>query len=74
MRGQIEEETVVVEGSGDGCSEARKINKQLSARERIKAAELLGKRYRLFVDKVDVTGSVPVKIIDDIGDDEDEAE
>lgn len=74
MRGQIEEETVIVEGSGDGCSEARILNKQLSARDRIKAAELLGKRYRLFVEKVDVTGSVPVKIIDDIGDDEDEAE
>ena len=25
-----------------------------------KAAELLGKRYRLFTDKLDVTGAVPV--------------
>ena len=34
-------------------SEARVINKELSAKDRIKAAELLGKRYRLFVDKVE---------------------
>ena len=34
-------------------SEARVINKELSAKDKIKAAELLGKRYRLFVDKVE---------------------
>lgn len=31
-----------------------------------KAAELLGKRYRLFTDKVEVEGTVGVNIIDDI--------
>lgn len=36
-----------------------------------KAAELLGKRYALFTEKVDVSGDVGVKIIDDIGDDSD---
>lgn len=30
-----------------------------------KAAELLGKRYGLFTDKVNVTGAVPVQIVDD---------
>lgn len=34
-------------------SEARVVNKELSAKDKIKAAELLGKRYRLFVDKVE---------------------
>ncbi|SHK38415.1 phage terminase small subunit [Hathewaya proteolytica DSM 3090] len=60
MRGKIVEDVVVVEGEGDGYSSARVIKKEISAKDRIKAAELLGKRYRLFVDKVetDVTATV----------------
>jgi phage terminase small subunit len=75
MRGEIEEEVVVVEGIGEGESRARVLKKQISAKERIKAAELLGKRYSLFTDKVDLEGNVGVTIIDDINDigsDEDE--
>lgn len=56
LRGEIREETVVVEGIGDGCSEARIIEKQVAARDRLKAAELLGKRYSLFTEKVEVSG------------------
>lgn len=67
LRGEIEEEVVVVEGQGDGISRAQIVTKQLSAKERIKAAELLGKRYSLFTEKVDVEGNVGVTIIDDIG-------
>ena len=63
MRGELDEEVVVVEGTGDGTSEARKIKKQIGLRERIKSAELLGKRYRLFTDKVEVDGVVPVMIV-----------
>lgn len=36
--------------------------------DRTKAAELLGKRYRLFTDKVEIEGSIPVQIVDDIDD------
>ena len=60
MRGEIKEEVVVVEGTGDGTSEARTVKKQIGLRDRIKSAELLGKRYRLFTDKVEVEGVVPV--------------
>lgn len=63
MRGEIKEEVVVVEGTGDGTSEARTIKKQIGLRDRIKSAELLGKRYRLFTDKVEVEGAVPVMIV-----------
>jgi phage terminase small subunit len=56
LRGEIREETVVVEGIGDGCSEARIVEKQVGARDRLKAAELLGKRYSLFTEKVEVSG------------------
>ena len=63
MRGEIKEEVVVVEGTGDGTSEARTVKKQIGLRDRIKSAELLGKRYRLFTDKVEVDGVVPVMIV-----------
>ena len=72
MRGEETEEVVVVEGTGEGASEARIIEKQVSARDRIKAAELLGKRYSLFTDRIDVGGNVGITIIDDISCDEDE--
>ena len=63
MRGEIQEDVVVVEGEGDGVSSARVMKKQVSAKERIKAAELLGKRYRLYTDKVEVEGVIPVMIV-----------
>ena len=53
MRNELKEEVVVVEGEGEGCSSARIVKKDISAKDRNKAAELLGKRYRLFVDKVE---------------------
>ena len=62
MRGEVEEEVVVVEGSGEGYSEARIVKKQVSARDRIKAAELMGKRHQLFTEKVKVDSIVPVVI------------
>ena len=63
MRGEIQEEVVVVEGEGDGFSSARIIKKQVSAKERIKAAELLGKRHALFTDKTKIEGTLPVMIV-----------
>lgn len=60
MRGQTVEETVIVEGVGNGFSEAKIVNKIPSEKDRLKAAELLGKRYRLFVDKQEVTGAISV--------------
>ena len=62
VRGESESEIVVVEGTGDGCSDARRMLKAPDERERLKAAELLGKRYGLFTDKVNLEGAVPVII------------
>ena len=53
MRMELTEDVVVVEGCGDGCSEARLMNKPISVKESNRCAELLGKRYRLFVDKIE---------------------
>lgn len=67
LRGESESEVVVIEGYGDGCSEARRMNKLPDEKERLKAAELLGKRYGLFTENVKLDGPAVVKIIDDIG-------
>ena len=45
MRGEIVEEVVAVEGTGEGCSSAVIVKKQIGAKDRLKAAELLLKRY-----------------------------
>ena len=70
MRNEQTEEVVVVEGTGDGCSEARTMEKDTSIKERVKAAELLGKRYSLFTDKVDLNADMDLKITVDYGEDE----
>ena len=53
----------MIEGNGDYSSSASIIKKQVSAKERIKAAELLGKRYALFADKTKIEGTLPVMIV-----------
>jgi len=55
LRGESVSEIVVVEGIGDGCSDARRMEKAPAEMEKLKAAELLGKRYSLFTDRVDTT-------------------
>ncbi len=53
MRGEIVEEVVAVEGTGEGYSSAVIVKKQIGAKDRLKAAELLLKRYPM---KLDVEG------------------
>lgn len=62
LRGESSSEVVAVEFIGDGISRAKKIQKAPDEKERLKAAELLGRRYRMFTDKVDIEGAVPVII------------
>lgn len=66
LRGEGYEEMVVVEGRGDGMSIATTVTRDICPKDRLKAAELLGKRYSLFKDnvKLDVT---PVVIGGDDG-------
>lgn len=65
LRGQSKAEIVVVEGTGEGCSEARLMDKSPDEKERLKAAELLGKYYALFTDRTQAEGGV-VQIINNI--------
>lgn len=53
LRGDVVEEVVATETDESGGIRPIILKKQLSAKDRIKAAELLGKRYRLFTDKVE---------------------
>lgn len=61
MRGEHTEQ--VLKLAGDGVQTVTDID--VSAKERLKAAELIGKRYGLFTDKVDVGGTIPVIIMGD---------
>ena len=69
MRGQSLSEVVVIEGVGEGVSQARRMEKQPDEKERLKAAEMLGKYYALFTDKTQLDASALVQIVDDIGND-----
>ena len=56
LRGETKSAEIVVEGIGDGCSEAREMLKEPSEKDKLKAAELLGKRYGMWREKVEVSG------------------
>lgn len=62
LRGETLSEVVVVENTGDFSSKARRVEKAPDEKERLKAAELLGKRYGLYTDKMDLNGAIPVVI------------
>lgn len=59
MRGEQKEAILI--GMGDGVQEITYI--EVSAKERIRAAELLGKRYRLWVEKQEINATVHVNPI-----------
>lgn len=61
MRGECTEQTLQLVGEGV----QRIINIDVSARERLKAAELIGKRYGMFKDNVSVDLE-PVVIVNDL--------
>jgi phage terminase small subunit len=66
LRGETQSEVVVVENIGDFRSEARTMQKAPDEKERLRAAELLGKRYSLFKENMDVKHTASVVIVDDL--------
>lgn len=58
MRGQHTEQTLI--GVGDGVQKIGNI--EVGAKDRLKAAELIGKRYGLFKEGLEVAGALPVVI------------
>lgn len=88
LRGEVKEERVVVEGTGEGRSGARIIKVQVSARDRLEAAKSLLKRYPMQLDAkeqklrlqkleaeiraAEQVDDDAVTIVDDLGDGDDE--
>jgi phage terminase small subunit len=62
LRGEVDEEFAL--GVGKGAQTI--IRKELDGKDRVKAAELLGKRYGLWVDKQELDVKGAVTFVDDI--------
>lgn len=60
LRSEIKEEQVVVEGCGDGMSEARIVKRAAQLKDILKAGELLGRMQGGFDNKLQVEVVVPV--------------
>lgn len=69
MRGKETDQTVVFQGSEYGSTIE---DVQVANKDRIRAAELLGKRYSLWTDKVELDGNIDLKVVVDYGDGENE--
>ena len=67
LRGESQSEVVVVENIGDYMSEARTMKKAPDEKERLKAAELLGKRYGLYKETIDQVVDTELTITVDYG-------
>lgn len=68
MRGEITEETPLLNGDGYQKLEDKDVN----IKDRVKAAEMLGKRYAMWTDNKNIDGNIGVTFVDDIGDDDDD--
>ncbi|MFA7745118.1 terminase small subunit [Salinicoccus roseus] len=66
MRGQVEDEELMVVPLGDFESEVQRHERRSDTSQRTKAAELLGKRYKLWTDRQEVEHSGAVQFVDDI--------
>ena len=62
IRGNETEQTLIM--NGDYGQEITDI--EVSAKDRIKAAELLGKRWGTWTEKVDITADLAVTFVDDV--------
>lgn len=65
IRQETEEEVIVVEGDGEGCSSARIMKKKPACKDVISAIEKLGKMQGAFTEKVALE-ITPVVIKDDV--------
>lgn len=63
LRNEEREEVLVNVGNFEQEIQSMKV----STKDKIRAAELLGKRYGSWTDKVDINSTEGIKIIDDIG-------
>lgn len=69
LRGESRSSELVVEAIGDGMSEAREMEKAPTEKDRLKAAELIGKRYGLYTEKMNLDANVTAVVVDDLSSD-----
>lgn len=60
FRGESQAQIVMTVGTGDGMSEVVHVMKNPDEKERLKAAELLGRAYGIFNDRLNISEPVPV--------------
>lgn len=60
LRGELQEEQVVVEGCGDGVSEATIVKRQPQLKDVIKAADTLAKMQGAYDSKTNISVVIPV--------------
>jgi phage terminase small subunit len=68
LRGESQTTDTVLVGIGYGCQEVQEVEKKPSEKDRLKAAELLGKRYGLYTDKISADVDMSLDISIDYGD------
>lgn len=68
IRQQTKEQVIVVEGQGDGFSEAKTMQKEPSVNDVIKAINTLGKMQGAFVEKMNANVDMDLNIKIDYGD------
>ena len=68
LRGESQTTDTLLVGMGDGYQEVQEVEKKPSEKDRLKAAELLGKRYGLYTDKVSADVDMSLDISIDYGD------
>lgn len=66
LRGKEKEATLL----GLGMGEQKIVDIDVSAKDRIKAAELLGKRHAMWTDKKHIDGDLDLSIVVDYGDED----
>lgn len=60
IRQEMKEEVIVVEGIGEGYSEAKRMEKPPAIKDVIRAIEKLGKMQGAFKDKLEIESIIPV--------------
>lgn len=68
LRGESQTTDILLVGMGDGYQEVQEVEKKPSEKDRLKAAELLGKRYGLYTDKISADVDMSLDISIDYGD------
>lgn len=66
MRGESKSEEIVLKGVGKGSQRIEKVQKKPSEKDKLKAAELLGKRFGMFKERVELDGEIHSEKLSDI--------